>query len=162
MCDKFTSVHYYTKHRRDFLRGFCLPKEQHVHGEQALFGSELGSHTRHGRRDDRARAQPWPGGARTGSWLPGFLTLTAHPNTVALLSGIFRKRRAGIGKHVAWVERCPCVKQAVKIRAAHFARPQQIKAGPPRKPGNTLELSDAQPSTCSCGSGGGVHCAPAR
>lgn len=62
------------------------------------------------------------GRASSGGWLPGLPKHMAHPSTVALFSSIFRKRRAGICKHVAWVERCPCTEQAVKIHALHFAR----------------------------------------
>lgn len=131
-------AHYYTKHSRNFQKGFWLPKEQCVHREQALFGLVLGNYTMHRHSEAWVWAETSPRRASTGGWLPGLLTLVAHPNTVALFSGIFRKRRAGICKHVAWVERCPSTKQAVKIRAVHFARPQQIKAGPQRKPSNTL------------------------
>lgn len=62
------------------------------------------------------------GRASSGGWLPGLPKHMARPSTVALFSSIFRKRRAGVCKHVAWVEGCPCTKQAIKIHAVHFAR----------------------------------------
>lgn len=75
-----------------------------------------------------------PHGERLAAWSPH-----AHGTSQHSCSSqrYFQKRRAGICKHAAWVERCPCTKQAVKLRAAHFARPQQTKPGPQRKPSCT-------------------------